>query len=79
MKTINVAIIGVGVVGSSVIEILQQNRDIIQARTGAFIIPKIGIARNIHNKNVNIPLSTNIDDALNDPEIDIIVEAYGRC
>ena len=77
MKTINVAIIGVGVVGSSVIEILQQNRDIIQARTGAFIIPKIGIARNIHNKNVNIPLSTNIDDALNDPEIDIIVELMG--
>ena len=77
MKTINVAIIGVGVVGSSVIEILQQNKDIIQARTGAIIVPKIGIARNIHNKRVNIPLSTNIDDALDDPEIDIIVELMG--
>lgn len=77
MKTINVAIIGVGVVGSSVVEILQQNQDIIQARTGAVIVPKIGIARNIHNKKVNIPLSTKIDDALNNPEIDIIVELMG--
>lgn len=77
MKTINVAIIGIGVVGSSVIEILQQNRDIIQARTGTLIVPKIGIARDIDNKNVNIPLSTNIDDALNSPEIDIIVELMG--
>lgn len=77
MKTINVAIIGVGVVGSSVIEILQQNKDIIQARTGAIIVPKIGIARNIYNKMVDIPLSTNIDDALNDKEIDIIVELMG--
>lgn len=77
MKTINVAIIGVGVVGSSVIEILQQNKDIIQARTGAMIVPKIGIVRDIHNKKVDIPLSTNIDDAVNDPEIDIVVELMG--
>lgn len=77
MKTINVAVIGVGVVGSSVIDILQQNADIISARTGALIVPKIGIARTIENKKVSIPLSTNIDDALNDSEIDIVVELMG--
>ncbi len=77
MKIINIAIIGVGVVGKSVIEILQQNQDIITARTGVKIVPKIGIAKNITNKHVNIPLSTNINDALDDSEIDIIVELMG--
>ncbi|RDU64998.1 homoserine dehydrogenase [Helicobacter didelphidarum] len=77
MKTINVAIIGVGVVGTSVIKTLQDNQDIISARTGVKIIPKLGIARNIKNKYVNIPLSTNLDDALENPEIDMIVELVG--
>ena len=77
VKTINVAIIGVGTVGKSVIEILQQNQDIISARTGVRIIPKLGVARNITNKNVNIPLTTQIDEVLQNPEIDIIVELMG--
>ena len=77
VKTINVAIIGVGTVGKSVIEILQQNQDIISARTGVRIIPKLGVARNITNKNVNIPLTTQINEALQNPEIDMIVELMG--
>lgn len=77
MRTMNVAIIGVGVVGKSVIEILQENENVISARTGIRIVPKLGIARDISNKNINIPLSTNIDDALNNPEIDMIVELIG--
>ena len=77
IKQINVAIIGVGVVGSSVIEILEENRDIITARTGVRIVPKLGIARNLKNKNVNIPLSNDIESALNNEEIDMIVELMG--
>lgn len=77
MKQMNVAILGVGVVGRSVIEILQENKDIIRARTGVEIVPKLAIARNIKNKKTTIPLSTNIEDALNDESIDMIVELIG--
>lgn len=77
MKKMNVAILGVGVVGKSVIQILQENKDLIKARTGVEIVPKIGIARNIKNKNVNIPLSTDINDALKNDKIDMIVELIG--
>lgn len=77
MKKMNVAILGVGVVGRSVIEILQENKDIISARTGVEIVPTLAIARNIANKKTTIPLSTNIDDALNDENIDMIVELIG--
>ena len=77
IKTINVAIIGVGTVGRSVIEILQQNEEIILARTGVRIKAKLGIARRIDNKDINIPLSTDIDDALLNPDIDMVVELMG--
>ena len=39
-KQLKVAIIGVGVVGSSVANILERNKDIITARTGVEIVVK---------------------------------------
>ncbi|RDU73428.1 homoserine dehydrogenase [Helicobacter aurati] len=77
MKKIFIAILGVGTVGKAVIETLQNNQDIITARAGAQIIPKIAIARNIDNKNLSIPLSTDINEALQDKDIEIIVELMG--
>ena len=75
---LNIAIVGVGTVGQSVVKILQDNEDIITARAGQKIIPKIGIARELKSKEyLNIELSTNIDDALNDDSIDVIVELMG--
>lgn len=78
MKNIYVAIIGLGTVGSSVVKILQDNKDIISARTGVNLIPKIGIARDLESKrDLNIKLSSNINDALDDNSIDIVVELIG--
>lgn len=77
MKKIFIAILGVGTVGKAVIQTLQNNQDIITARAGVQIIPKIGIARDITNKNLCIPLSTDVNDALLDKDIDIIVELMG--
>jgi len=75
---IKVGIIGVGTVGSSVVNILQKNRDIITARAGKEITPVLGIVRNLDkDRGVNIPLSSNIDDILNDDSIDIVVELMG--
>ena len=75
---IKVGIIGVGTVGSHVIKILQENEDIITARSGKKIVPVIGIVRVITKKRgVSIPSSTNLDDVLENPDIDIVIELMG--
>ncbi|NCD11703.1 MAG: homoserine dehydrogenase [Epsilonproteobacteria bacterium] len=75
---IKVGIIGVGTVGSHVVKILQENEDIITARSGKKIVPVMGIVRDITKKrDVSIPLSSNVDDVLENPEIDIVIELMG--
>ncbi|SFV53092.1 Homoserine dehydrogenase [hydrothermal vent metagenome] len=75
---IKVGILGVGTVGASVANILEENADIIEARAGKKIVVKHGIVKNLSkDRGVNIPLSDNADDILNDPEIDIVVELMG--
>ncbi|MDX1808464.1 MAG: homoserine dehydrogenase [Sulfurospirillaceae bacterium] len=75
---IKVGVIGVGTVGTSVIKILQKNKDIIKARAGKEIVPVIGIVKNIDKKrDVNIRISNNLDDILEDDSIDIVVELMG--
>ena len=75
---IKVGIIGVGTVGSHVVKILQENEDIITARSGKKIIPIIGIVKDMTKKrDVNIPLSSNVNDVLENPEVDVVVELMG--
>ncbi len=77
-KQLKVAIIGVGVVGSSVANILERNKDIITARTGVEIVVKKGVVKDLSKKrNVNIALTDNVDEVLYDNEIDVIVELMG--
>ncbi|MBN2823703.1 MAG: homoserine dehydrogenase [Campylobacterales bacterium] len=75
---VKIGIIGVGTVGASVANILEKNRDIIEARAGKAIVVKCGIVHDLSKKrDVNIKLSDNIDDVLEDEEIDIVVELMG--
>ena len=75
---IRVGIVGVGTVGASVANILEQNQDVISARAGKAIEVKCGIVKNLSkDRGVNIKLSDNIDDVLEDKEIDIVVELMG--
>lgn len=72
---INIGILGVGTVGSSVAKILEDNADIIEARAGIKIVATKGIVKNINKKrDVNIKISDNPLDVINDPDIDIVVE-----
>lgn len=78
MKDINIGIIGVGVVGSSVIKILEENKEIISARAGVNLVVKKGVVKNLNKaRSVNIPLYENPDEILNDKEIDIVIELMG--
>jgi len=75
---VKVGIIGVGTVGTSVAEILRDNADVISARAGVDIIVKSGVVKNLNkDRGLDIVLSDNVDDILNDSEIDIVVELMG--
>ncbi len=75
---IKVGIIGVGTVGQSVVKILNNNKDIISARCGKEIVAIKGVVRDLSKKRaVDIKLSDNIDDILEDESIDIVVELMG--
>ena len=75
---IKVGIIGVGTVGTSVAQILVDNADIISARAGTDIIVKRGVVKNLSkDRGLDIIITDNVDDVLNDPEIDIVVELMG--
>jgi len=75
---IKVGIIGVGTVGTSVANILKENADVISARAGRNIIVKSGVVKNLNkDRGLDITLTDNVDDILNDKEIDIVVELMG--
>ena len=77
MKKLNVAILGLGVVGGGTYDILRTNRDLITERTGTEIeVTRIFGRR--HRDDVNEDLFTlDYDDILNDPEIDVVAETLG--
>lgn len=75
---LKVGIIGVGTVGTSVANILRDNKNIITARAGKEIVATIGVVSNLSKKrDVDIKLTDNIDDVLNDDSIDVVVELMG--
>lgn len=75
---LKVGIIGVGTVGTSVANILRDNKNIITARAGIEIVPTIGVVSNLNKKrDVEIKLTNNINEVLDDPSIDIVVELMG--
>ncbi len=75
---IKVGIIGVGTVGTSVANILKDNADVISARAGVDITVKSGVVKNLaKDRGLDIVITDNVDDILNDSEIDIVVELMG--
>ena len=77
-EMIKVGIIGVGTVGTSVAQILKDNADVISARAGVDIVVKSGVVKNLNKiRDLDIHLSDNVDDVLDDEEIDIVVELMG--
>ena len=75
---VKIGILGVGTVGASVANILESNADILEARAGKKIIVKTGVVKNLSkDRGVNIALSDNPLDVVDDPEIEIVVELMG--
>ncbi len=75
---VKVGIVGVGTVGASVARILKENQDVISARAGATIEVKKGVVKNLSkDRGVDIALTSDVNEVLEDSEIDIVVELMG--
>ncbi len=78
---INIGIIGFGVVGSGTVDILLRNKASITGKIGSELrikkIADLDITTPRFVKVAKSLLTTNADDILDDPEIDIVVETIG--
>jgi homoserine dehydrogenase len=81
MRTIRLGQIGCGTVGSGVISILQDNREVIAKRTGCEIqVLKVAVGSLSDPRFVEVPeeiLTTDAREIISDPQVDIVVEVMG--
>jgi len=75
---VKIGILGVGTVGTSVARILKDNADIIEARAGKRIVATHGVVQNTaKDRGVDLIISDDPNDVVENPEIDIVVELMG--
>ena len=81
MKSIKIGLIGFGTIGTGVIKTLQKQRELLTARTGmSFELVKIADLDITTSRGVEVApsvLTTNVNDILDNPEIDIVIELMG--
>ena len=80
-KPVILGLLGLGTVGAGVAELLESNRKLIESRAGLPVVLKCALVRDISKAREGVPaavkLTTNPDEVLNDPAIDIVVELMG--
>ncbi|MCC6959775.1 MAG: homoserine dehydrogenase [Dehalococcoidia bacterium] len=80
-REIGVGLIGLGVVGGGVARALLERRDYFARRVGAPLIVRRAAVRDLSKpRAVELGpgvLTTNVDDVINDPAVDIVVEVIG--
>jgi len=82
-REINVGILGLGTVGTGVAKILLNEQALLTARTGmSFRLKSVADLDWDRERGVDfdgVYTTTDINEVLNDPEIDIVVETIGGC
>lgn len=80
-QVVKVGLIGFGTVGTGVVKILHNNADLIARRVGRkVVLAKIADLDVTTDRGVSVPsgiLTTNVNDILDHPQIDIVVELIG--
>ena len=81
MQKINIGLIGFGTVGTGLVKVLKENAKVIQERLGAEIVLKKIADKDItRDRGVEIDksiLTTDANDIINDPSINIVIELVG--
>lgn len=81
MRRVNLGLIGFGTVGSGVVKILKEKRHYLKQKIGTELFLKRICDKDIVSKrkvkiNESI-LTTNLEDIINDPAVDIVIELIG--
>lgn len=81
MSKLNIGLFGCGVVGSGVYRILQEGAEKIAQQTGVQLeVARVAVLHPEKERQVNLPseiVTTNGNDILDDPDIDVVVEVIG--
>ena len=78
---VNIAVMGHGVVGSGVVELLIKNHDSIEVKTGGreINVKYILDLRDFKGTGYDEKFTKNFDDIINDDDVKIVVEVMGGC
>ncbi len=78
MKHLNIGILGFGTVATGVADLIRENHAEISRRTGYEFSIKNIFVRSLDRANPhNLPLTTEINEIIMNPEIDVVVELMG--
>lgn len=81
MEAISIGLLGLGTVGSGVVQIIENHQDKLMHQVGCPVRVKKVLVKNINKaRTVEIEdamLTTNPDDIINDPDIDVVIEVIG--
>ena len=82
-KTVKVGLLGLGVVGTGVLEILADHQEKIEKSIGGPLVVTKALVRPEEDTQAladkyHLELVTELEAILNDPEISIVVEVMGR-
>ncbi|QGQ47877.1 homoserine dehydrogenase [Metabacillus sediminilitoris] len=81
MKAIHVGLLGLGTVGSGVVKIIEDHQDKLMHQVGCPVKVKKVLVKNIEkNRQIHIEkeiLTTNVEDIISNPEIDVVIEVMG--
>ncbi|MFQ5585995.1 MAG: homoserine dehydrogenase [Thermodesulfobacteriota bacterium] len=81
MKRINVGLIGFGTIGSGVVKLLEESREVISERVGAEVVLKRIADKDITSRRaVDVDpslLTENATEVIDDPDISIVIELVG--
>jgi homoserine dehydrogenase len=80
-STLRVGLLGCGTVGSALVQLVQEQADGIESRTGLRLeITRVAVRNASKDRGVDLPLSLFTNDAtsvVNDPDVDVVIEVIG--
>ena len=79
-KTVGITLLGCGIVGGGVVQILREQRQLLRERTGIHFEIRHVVVKGPEDYPPNasdLPMSTNASAAIDDPKSDVVVELIG--
>ena len=81
MTPVRIGVLGLGTVGGGTVNVLRRNREEIARRAGRGVVVTRAAVRSLDKERIcatgGIPLTTDPDEIVRDPDIDVVVELIG--